>query len=207
MRGGVVSTTFPALPNNPDWYLFLPLISRGTSPLPELVNGFFDQGPEIGWTRLRNGESGVITYPQRKLPSEISVPSPEYLAWLGGRLKVTDQLTQSIVYPGYKFRITFKYFTTSRELKSDCNEDQAGMIIAGTFIQIPQFKLCDGPGNETNAWVDGTVEIDRPDLAGQRASFGFQVVADGDRNSNLWLDNLQIVCGFAEELPPEKRCS
>lgn len=173
--------------------VFLPVVSA--PPFPQLVNGNLEQGPGVGWTELVNGNSKALIYPRSAIPSDVLVGNDSaYIAWLGGTPNSTNLLEQTVSYPGsYDVYLSLRYFTASTE--DNCSADTAE-IYAGS-IKLKSYGLCNS--QETNQWRSDLIDLSS--LKGGSFMLKFQTVLNGARNSNWFLDDLQL-CGKSPGAPP-----
>ena len=173
--------------------VFLPVVSA--PPFPQLLNGDLEQGSGVGWTELVNGNSGALIYPRSSVPSDVLVGNDSaYIAWLGGIPNSTNLLEQAVSFPGnYGVYLSLRYFTASNE--DDCSADTAE-VYAGS-IKLKSYGLCNS--QETNQWRADLIDLSS--LKGSSFVLKFKTVLNGQRNSNWFLDDLEL-CGKSPGAPP-----
>jgi hypothetical protein len=160
-----------------------------SEPLPDLANGNFDAGNNVGWIQLVNGQPGKLIYrygDSKVLPVPLS---PAYISWLGGEPSKTNQLQQTVTLPGaYSLSLEFAYYTVSFE--TVCTRDTAAVeaLLGYDTRVLWSFRLCDAA--DTQGWRVASVDLGS--LRGQSFILQFRSVLDSSVNSNLFLDNVRF---------------
>ena len=176
--------------------LHLPIVKYETPPpFPQLLNGDFEQGPGSGWTELVNGNSEPLIYPRASIPSNVRIDNNSlFVAWLGGAPNSTNTLEQLVELPqNYHVFLKLRYFTESAE--DGCDIDTASVYVGD--LKLKAFGLCNS--QETNQWRSDLIDLSS--FAGSSFLLKFETVLNGQRNSNWFLDDLQL-CGESQNIPP-----
>jgi hypothetical protein len=177
--------------------------------VPVITNGTFDLGSEAGWTWIENGASFPLIYPTTPLYASGGLPpaaTRAYLAWMGGGFNLDDRLSQSIQLPAdYFVRLRFDYFTTSAEPTCNPNpldNDDTAALYVNNILAPPAFALCrDGA---STGWTERTLDLSA--FRGQKVTIEFRLKTDGNFNSNLYLDNIEL-CGLSGDLSLPQQCA
>ncbi len=177
--------------------------------VPIVTNGTFDRGSQVGWTWIENGASFPLIYATNPLQIPGQIPpaaTPSYLAWMGGGFNLDDRLSQSIQLPAdYVVRLRFDYFTASAEptcnADPNLNDDRAALYVNDTLAP-PAFALC--RGGVSTGWTERTLDLSA--FRGKKVKIEFRVQTDGNFNSNLYLDNIEL-CGLSSDLSLPQQCA
>ena len=177
--------------------------------VPVITNGTFDLGSQVGWTWIENGASYPLIYVTNPLYTPPGLPpsaTPRYLAWMGGGFNLDDRLSQSIQLPAdYTVRLRFDYFTASAETTCNAdpssNDDHAALYV-NEQLAPPAFALC--RGGVSAGWTERTLDLSA--FRGQPVKIEFRVQTDGNFNSNLYLDNIEL-CGLSGDLSLPQQCA
>ncbi|HEY3472967.1 MAG TPA: S-layer homology domain-containing protein [Anaerolineales bacterium] len=160
------------------------ITSHTTTPF--VHNGDFELGPGAGWGEDSN-------YFETNILDSTSVPVPphsgNWIAWLGGEDGERALLYQpniNIVNPTY---LRVWYWIGSEDI---CFQDTG--VVAVNAAEIFSWTLCEN--NNTSGWVPLDLNLSAYD--GQAVNLLFQVVTDGQRNSNLFLDDVSLYPIFAD---------
>jgi hypothetical protein len=148
-------------------------------PPTSIVNGNFEQGPDVGWAD--SSTNGWILITNDFSPNEITAHSGAWAAWLGGDFNETSILSQQVTVNAAAPFLTYFHIIGSED---DCGFDFAGVFVNGTAVK--EYELC--LDNETSNWVQQSVNLAA--YAGQSVLLEFVVEADDSFNSNWFLDDV-----------------
>jgi S-layer family protein len=153
-----------------------------------LVNGNFEQGPNVGWTEYSNHGWAVIT-PIADLPQTILPHSGNWVTWLGGDNNEIANISQYITTLPSSASLQLVYWIASGD---DCGYDYAYVRINSSTIH--QWNLCSS--NNTNGWA--VLNLDLSAYGGQAANISLEITTDVGYNSNLFIDDIFLYDTFAD---------
>jgi hypothetical protein len=146
-----------------------------------LVNGTFEQGPNVGWLvgSLRGYQ---IILHQDNLP--ITPYAGNWAAWLGGLHDEIAIIQQTVTVPPQDPTLRFYYLIGSSDV---CGYDFGGVIVNGETV-VDAFDLCST--TSSTQWRLRTVNL--PQYAGQTIELQIRIETDDLLNSNLFVDNVSL---------------
>jgi hypothetical protein len=152
-----------------------------------LVNGDFDEGPEVGWTST----GAVIIHTDAEMP--INVDSGEYAAWLGGRNELDATLSQPVQVPAQASDLRFTARTCFVTVETAGGADQVEIVlldgngdVAGT---LSDFDNQDAGG--ICNW--GSLQISSsPAHAGEDLTFAIHVTTNAANHTSFYFDTLTL---------------
>jgi thermitase len=175
----VSSQTSPDQPYD----VYLPLLSKQYSPLPEIKNGHFELGNNGDWIESSSSGYNLIG----RSISITPVPhSGEWLAWLGGIFDEHASLTQAVTLPADGPVYLEYYYQISSE-KSACNADSMRLLV--DMAELKSRGLCSAANTEE--WITDTVALSA--YAGQTITIEFEVTTDSSEvTSSFFLDDVSL---------------
>ena len=144
-----------------------------------LVNGNFEQGPNVGWTENSNHAWPVVT-PASDLPQSVPPHSGNWVAWLGGDNYELAYISQYIATLPTSASLRLVYWIASTD---DCGYDYAQVKI--NSVPVHQWDLC--TTTSTNGWV--VLDLDLSAYGGQAVNISIEVSTDVGYYSNLFIDD------------------
>ena len=169
---------------------YLPLLIGAGSPVHQLENGTFEQGPGKGWSEYSANEFGLIVN-----DASLQIPAHEgdWLAWLGGTDDEVAYLWQQVDLPTVDPVLSFWYWILSVDA---CGYDYASVIINhATYAWV--LDLC--AAQASNQWNFGALDLS--DFAGQSVQVGFLVQTDSSLVSDFYLDDVAVTSGLPPNSP------
>lgn len=184
--------------------LYVPHIQKPDNPLPALVNGNFNNGPDSGWKqRWETGPQDQMivkcnSIRDNAVRSDCGTP---YAAWLGGRREPQQMhLSQAVTAPlpnTYDAQLTYRYFTFSSRAGNDCEKDHAQVaILRDSNVTTQKYKLCST--QDTNTWVPATIIL--TGTRGLSVTVEFSIVLQGGALGNFFVDDVSLQSATADSL-------
>jgi bacillolysin len=156
------------------------------APMPQLVNGGFESGRNVGWT-----ESDSSGYP---LVTQGNAATGSWRAWLGGANNNSAQITQNYAVPAGGATLRYAYRVTSADV---CGYDYGYVQVNSTVLR--SYNLCSS--NQTGTYVQGSVSLSA--YAGQTVAITFRATTDSLYVSSFYIDDVSVGAGgLAEEADP-----
>lgn len=165
--------------------LYLPLLSKPYSPLPEIENGDFELGDNGDWTVYSSGEYLLIMDDVALMP--LTPRSGSWLAWMGGVPDEDSRISQAVNLPsGGPAYLRYYYQIVSD--KSMCNADWMYFQVGATALQ--SRGLC--TAENTADWIADSVDLSA--YAGQTITITFQVTTDSNDvdMSSFFIDDVSL---------------
>ena len=161
---------------------FLPVIMHLPSSTPPgaLLNGNFEQGPDVGWQEISQHGWNVVL-PQSGLP--FLVHGGTYAAWLGGGDDEITTLTQQVTISASSPILRFWYWIDSAD---SCGFDFGKIYLGAT--QVDSMNLC----TSTNTGSRVARSVDLLAYAGQTLVLKFYLVTDVIYFSSWFLDDISF---------------
>ena len=168
-----------------DTFVYLPLVSRSTPPvLNVVVNGDFEAG-RTGWIEFE--DSAFFVFPlivqAKDLRSPVGPYDGEWAAWLGGDSGLLTYIEQQITIPASAPELEYWYWIDS---VFACDASYGGVAIDSTLVVYEW--LC--AGTDTGGWVRRTVDLSA--YAGQTVTFRMVSQTDVSNYSSLYVDGISI---------------
>lgn len=170
------------------WDVWLPLIARERSPLPQFANRDFEISPDLSWEKAANIRNpSTLVYCPSTPPLGYVIPhSGKCLAWLGGVNGEVSSISQILSIPiDYQsLQVQFWYFSDSADT---CGSDSAKLLVNGTAKWT--WELCND--KDTKVWKFETIDIS--DI--QRnipITFKFETSQDAAKNSHAFFDDIML---------------
>ena len=156
-----------------------------------LVNGNFEQGPNVGWTEYSNHGWAVVT-PAFDLPSVVPPHSGNWAVWLGGDQDENAYIAQTFMIPSSSYLRLFYWIASS----GPCGHyDYVDVKVHATyFTDLYTWDLCNN--NNTYGWVP--LQLDLSAYGGLSVDIIIEIHTDGQYNSNLFLDDITLYDTFAD---------
>jgi hypothetical protein len=195
-----INSNLPPIVTAFDLYLPVTLVIAAAPPPPPptptptpppqpptpIVNGNFEQGPDVGWAD--SSTNGWILITNDFDDNQITAHSGAWAAWLGGDQNETSILSQQVTVSAGAPFLTYYHIIGSED---DCGFDHAGVFINGTNVK--EYDLC--LDNETGGWLSQSVSLAA--YAGQSVLLEFVVETDNSFNSNWFLDDVAFSASAA----------
>lgn len=175
----------------PPYRNYLPLVRLAPTPtatpipFPQLVNGLFDQGPNVGWTQSPE----TLIVPVRSIPAAArGGADSSYVAWLGGE-PGADVLSQKVFIPYiYGFQVRLKFFAYTESQASRCTSGSASLYSVESNVPLWTTPLCSREA--TNAWQEYTVDLSG--FGGKQVELRFISQLDSSNTSNWFLNRVRL---------------
>lgn len=147
------------------------------------LNDGFENGPVLTWQ-----ESSPFALEMIVNYGPVLAASGQYLAWLGGNVKDTDRIWQTVSFPQETpIFLNFQYQIHSAE--SNCENDKAALVIGKWRYKT--YRLCQK--NVTKSWQHVAVRLDS--LANHKAIIKFVAWNNDKSASSFFVDNIQLSTG------------
>jgi len=190
------------------WRLMMPLLQRAKPPLPVLANYNFEGG-QTGWTQLVDSQPGKLIYSTQDR-ARVLVDG-DFYAWLGGAPNQANELKQVIeLPPDYDdLRLRYLYWAASEEDDSGCGNDVAKVYFdGGGSNPLKSYELCTKTNTFHPAKQHGWVReiIDVSSFKGQTVALSFYTKLNGQKNSNFFIDMVQLCSNDAGAPVGTVRC-
>jgi len=170
--------------------VFLPL---SISVPPTLTNGNFEAGRGVGWQEYSSNNFALVT--DDFSDSELVPHSGAWLAWLGGVYNETSILSQSVTVPAATPILSYYHVIQSADA---CGNDRFVVRVGGQAVVTTD--LC--RSTQTGGWARRTINLSS--RAGQAVLLEFVVTTNGEKNSNLFIDDVSFVPAAAAAQQPEE---
>ena len=181
-------------PIDADNFAYVPIvIGKPAPPQPPpspLVNGNFEQGPNVGWVESSN-YTGFTLVTNDFDDNQLTPHSGAFAAWLGGVNDEEAIITQQVTVPTGQPFLRYYYIIGSQETL--CGFDEGGVAVNGNPLQL--YGLCDA--NESADWVLDSIDLSA--FKGQSVTLQFFTFTDGSFNSNLFIDDVSFAASAAAE--------
>ncbi|GIV85532.1 MAG: hypothetical protein KatS3mg052_2539 [Candidatus Roseilinea sp.] len=159
---------------------YLPIARRQLASVGGIVNGNFEQGPNVGWTTSSNYTSCLIC-DQSNLPP-IGPHGGNWAAWFGGVHNENAALKQTVTVPASAPYLGFWHAISSSDLCNDAY-DVARVKVNGA--EVTKFHLC--TANNTT-WTATSVNLSA--YAGQSVLLEFTAKTDHVFYSSWFVDDI-----------------
>lgn len=160
--------------------IYLPLVTSGQAAGTEVNNGDFEAGAS-GWVAQSNHSRTVI---RQTFGTGVTSHSGAYAAWLGFYALEVSTVEQQVTVPAAKPILTYWHWIVSTD---QCLRDLASVRINNS--EVDSYLLC--ADTQTTGWVQRTIDLSA--YAGQTVTLTFYLKNDGNRNSDLYLDDVGFV--------------
>lgn len=152
-----------------------------------LVNGDFDQGPDVGWT---SSGADII---RREADMPIQVDSGEYAAWLGGRNELDAALSQPISVPAQASQLRLSARTCFVTVETAGSADQVEIVLLDSAGAVAG-SLSDFTNRDAGGICNwGSLQVDSsPAHAGQDLTFEIHVTTDAANHTSFYFDTLVL---------------
>lgn len=196
------------------WEVYLPLIRRDEPPpkpqLPQFDHYNFEQNTKLkdGWEQLVDGKSGNLIYSAQQT-NLVMIDGGSYVAWMGGA-PGENKLSQTITLPrGYSdLRIRYRYWIYSEE--SDCDNGDKVEVQVNEVPQVIEtegaipHQLCSA--GRTSGWKLAKTTNNLANLGGEPITLTFLTCLNKSRNSNFFIDVVQLCSSDADAPMGTLRC-
>jgi hypothetical protein len=169
------------IPFAPTHWAYVPA-THDLSPVLELINGDFEEGPGSGWREFSALGQALIR-PAAGLPAGITPHGGNFAAALGGPDWEYAVLSQEVTVMAATPYLTYFHWIASIDT---CGYDFAGVSVNGSIVS--EYSLCNQTA--TNGWVAQAVDLSS--YAGQTVVVEFIVYTDGSYSSTLFLDDVDF---------------
>jgi hypothetical protein len=164
------------------------------APPSALVNGDFEDGPDVGWEAYSSHGWSIIV-DRDSLPSGLDPRSGSWVAWLGGEYDDLSLVAQEVMVPSSNPYVVFWYWIASDDL---CGYDFGGVVVNFDTV-VDVFDLCSD--ENTDGWVRRSINLAA--YAGQKIIFDIRAETDNLLNSNLLVDDVSFAAsGLGDAFRP-----
>ncbi|MDW8350862.1 MAG: S8 family serine peptidase [Anaerolineae bacterium] len=166
---------------------YFPIVRRQTASAGGLVNGGFEQGPNVGWTITSNYAPGdCLICNQSELPPA-GPRSGSWAAWFGGFNNADASLKQTVTVPTSAPYLGFWHNISSNDL---CNYDFAYVKVNNIVVQT--IQLCSSTATYPT-WVQTSVNLSA--YAGQSVLLELAATTDFSSISSWLVDDVAFQAG------------
>ncbi len=153
--------------------------------LPDLFNGDFEQGPDVGWSEVSDQNKPMVM--NDDVFESITARSGTWLAVFGGIHDENSTLSQQVTLPPDDANATlYLQFYYQRASEETCLTTGDGFMFYINDELIDQSLLCEG--NNDGTWQ--LAHYDMSAYAGQTIEIQFGIVTDGTLLSLILLDDV-----------------
>lgn len=191
------------------WRLMMPLLQRAKPPLPVLANFNFEGG-QIGWTQLVDSQPGKLIYSTQDR-ARVLVDGNFY-AWLGGTPNQENELKQTIELPrDYDdLRLRYLYWAASEEDDASCGNDAAKVYFNWSSSNpLKSYELCSKTNTfnptKQHGWTREVIDVSS--YKGQTVTLSFFTKLNSQKNSNFFVDLVQLCSSDADAPAGTVRCT
>lgn len=171
-------------------YLYQPM---SVSVPPTLTNGNFEAGRGVGWQEYSSNNFALVT--NNFSGNDLTPYSGNWAAWLGGLYDETSILSQLVTVPAATPVLSYYQAIQSADA---CGNDRMTVRVSGN--DVVKTDLC--RATQTGGWVRRSINLSSH--AGKTVLLEFVVTTNGEKNSNLFIDDVSFVPAAAAAQQPEE---
>jgi hypothetical protein len=165
--------------------------ARPSLALPTLINGNFEQGPNVGWGEHSLKGWPVVT-PAFDLP--IIPHSDNWAVWLGGDHDENAYVSQNITVPNSASLRLFYWIGSSVNQACGLYDFAELKVATSYFTNLYVWDLC----NSTNTYGWVPLDIDLSAYGGQTIAIIIEIHTNGQYYSSLFIDDVSLYDTFAD---------
>ncbi|MBE2237800.1 MAG: DUF11 domain-containing protein [Caldilineaceae bacterium] len=192
------------------WEVYLPLIRRDDPPppksqLPQFDHYNFEISTKLksGWEQLVDDKSGNLIYSAQQ--TNLVMLDGSHVAWLGGA-PGENKLSQPIALPADYSNLKVRYLYWIYSDEDSCSNDSADVRINGASIK--NYLLCKAErtfdSTKGHGWVREVLDVAA--YKGQAITLSFVTNLNESKNSNFFIDVVQLCSSDADAPPGTVRC-